>query len=221
MGWDTIQLENSVSTISQEYLLEFTSEYGIPESLHLELPGPKDPIVEFREDKVDEKVFPTIVDWRTNAPKEEMPFADFYSAVAVATLNTRHTPIEKRPEALLCLVRLSQNYFLGDDVHPTFLFDDDRGGYGGHGHGVRVLGTLAAIEKSPLDFANEDPPPVITERGDEVTPKAILESGSEKEAAAMGPVVNKGVSTLRGKSLTAIEIEANSTGFAPGHKRLQ
>ncbi|GJS47795.1 hypothetical protein Tco_0597916 [Tanacetum coccineum] len=37
---DTIQLEDSVSTISQEYLLEFTSEYDIPESLHPEFPGP-------------------------------------------------------------------------------------------------------------------------------------------------------------------------------------
>nr|GEZ20037.1 transposase (putative), gypsy type [Tanacetum cinerariifolium] len=52
MGRDTIQLKNAVSTISQEYLLEFTSEYGIPKSLHPELPGPTDPIVEFPEGKV-------------------------------------------------------------------------------------------------------------------------------------------------------------------------
>nr|GEV27663.1 hypothetical protein [Tanacetum cinerariifolium] len=52
MGRDIIQLEDAVSTISQEYLLEFTSEYGIPESLHPELPGPADPIVEFPEGKV-------------------------------------------------------------------------------------------------------------------------------------------------------------------------
>ncbi|GKE94463.1 hypothetical protein Tco_1579318 [Tanacetum coccineum] len=52
MGRDTIQLENAVSTISQEYLLEFTSEYYIPESLHPELPGPAETIVDFSEDKV-------------------------------------------------------------------------------------------------------------------------------------------------------------------------
>ncbi|GJT11656.1 hypothetical protein Tco_0858698, partial [Tanacetum coccineum] len=52
MGGDTIQLENAVSTISQEYLLEFTSEYGIPEDLHPELPGPDDTIVDFSEGKV-------------------------------------------------------------------------------------------------------------------------------------------------------------------------
>ncbi|GJW73934.1 hypothetical protein Tco_0133304 [Tanacetum coccineum] len=53
MGRDTIQLEDAVSTISKEYLLEFTSEYGIPENLHHpELPGPEEPIVEFPEGKV-------------------------------------------------------------------------------------------------------------------------------------------------------------------------
>nr|GFA17586.1 hypothetical protein [Tanacetum cinerariifolium] len=334
MGKETIQLENAISTISQEYLLEFTSEYGILKSLHPELPGPEDPIMEFPEGKVgvytkffefanfripilqfifdilghyqihlsqlsvigaakvshfkincrvlnviptlnlfcvfyipffnsgwmsfskrprkntpqcytkplnslknwnnrffwvDKKVFPTIVDWRINAPKDEMPFADSYFAVAVATLNTRRTPIQKQPEPLLCLVGLSRNYFLGDDVYLTFLYDDDRdmdlfnlistpnptkvktGTRPRATHEVPLLtatairvidmgdttvasgssGTPAAIEKSPLDFIDEDPPPVITERGDEATTKAILESGPKKEAVAMRPVVNK------------------------------
>nr|GEW05966.1 integrase, catalytic region, zinc finger, CCHC-type, peptidase aspartic, catalytic [Tanacetum cinerariifolium] len=52
MGRDTIQLEDAVSTVSKEYLLEFTSEYGIPESLHLELPSLEEPIVEFSEGKL-------------------------------------------------------------------------------------------------------------------------------------------------------------------------
>ncbi|GKC33646.1 hypothetical protein Tco_1046030 [Tanacetum coccineum] len=52
MGMDTIQLEDAVSTISGEYLLEFTSEYGIPEGLHPEFPGPKDTIIDFPEGKV-------------------------------------------------------------------------------------------------------------------------------------------------------------------------
>nr|GEV00815.1 hypothetical protein [Tanacetum cinerariifolium] len=50
MGRDTVQLETAVNTISNEYLLEFTSEYGIPETLHPVLPGPKDRIVDFPED---------------------------------------------------------------------------------------------------------------------------------------------------------------------------
>nr|GFA07522.1 hypothetical protein [Tanacetum cinerariifolium] len=50
MGRDTVQLETTVNTISHEYLLEFTSEYGIPETLHPVLPGPEDRIVDFPED---------------------------------------------------------------------------------------------------------------------------------------------------------------------------
>ncbi|GJV68158.1 hypothetical protein Tco_1483667 [Tanacetum coccineum] len=52
MGRDTVQLETAVSTISQEYLLEFTSGYGISEGLHPELPGREDKIVDFPEGKV-------------------------------------------------------------------------------------------------------------------------------------------------------------------------
>ncbi|GJU82998.1 hypothetical protein Tco_1285363 [Tanacetum coccineum] len=352
MGRDTIQLEDAVSTISQEYLLEFTSEYGIPESLHPELPGLEEPIVEFPEGKVgvytkffefanfripisqflldilghyqihlsqlsvigaakvshfeikcrvlniiptlnlfrvfyvpsynsgwmsfskrpgkntpqcytkpldslknwnnrffwvDERIFPTVVEWRTNAPKDGMPSADSYSAADVTALNTHRTPIQKQPEALLCLVGLSRSYFLGDDVYPTFLYDDDRdmdlfnlisapnptkvktGTRPRAAHEVPLLtatasrvidmedttvasgssGTPSALEKSPLDFANENPPPLITERDgmeDQVqdglsreilpvenptTTKVVLEPDLEKEVAAMGPLVNK------------------------------
>ncbi|GJS16489.1 hypothetical protein Tco_0410961 [Tanacetum coccineum] len=53
MGRDTIQLETAVSTISSEYLLEFTSEYGIAEELHPELPSPGDRIVDFSEGKAN------------------------------------------------------------------------------------------------------------------------------------------------------------------------
>nr|GEU95392.1 retrotransposon protein, putative, Ty1-copia subclass [Tanacetum cinerariifolium] len=200
---DTLQLENAVSTISQEYMLEFTSEYYIQKSLHPELPSPEDPIVEFPEGKVGvytmffeftnfhEKVFPTVVDWHTNTPKDEMPSANSYFAVVISTLKISHTPIQKQPEALLCLVGLSRNYFLRDDVYPTFLYDDERGGYGRHGRGVRILGTPAAIEKSPLDFVDEDLPSVITKRGDEATAEVILELGLGKEVAAIGPIVKK------------------------------
>nr|GEU76267.1 hypothetical protein [Tanacetum cinerariifolium] len=52
MGRDTVQLETTVSTIAQEYLLEFTSEYGILEALHPKLLGPEDRIVDFPEGKV-------------------------------------------------------------------------------------------------------------------------------------------------------------------------
>nr|GFA05271.1 transposase (putative), gypsy type [Tanacetum cinerariifolium] len=125
MDRDTVQLETAVNTISHEYLLEFTSEYGIPKTLHPELPGPEDRIVDFPEGKVgvynrffefanfrfplsqflfdvlDERVFPTVVDWRMNAPKDGMPAEGTYSIEAVRALDMHRTPIQKQPEMLL------------------------------------------------------------------------------------------------------------------------
>nr|GEY30367.1 transposase (putative), gypsy type [Tanacetum cinerariifolium] len=230
MGRDTIQLETAVSTISQEYLLEFTSEYGISEDLHLELPGPREWNVDFPKGKVvwwmsfskrpgkntprcytkpldslknwnnrffwmDERVFPTVMDWRTSTLKDEMPVENTYSPEAVMVLNTHRTPIQKQPEALLCLVGLSRIYFLGDEVYPIFLHDDDRDmdlfnlihapnptnvKTGTRPHAAqevplltvtasRVIemedsavetdssGVPSTIERSPLDFSNENP----------------------------------------------------------------
>nr|GEY67264.1 hypothetical protein [Tanacetum cinerariifolium] len=53
---DIVQLETAVSTISQEYLLEFTFEYGISEALHPKLPGPEERIVDFPEGKAQPKL---------------------------------------------------------------------------------------------------------------------------------------------------------------------
>nr|GEX32181.1 hypothetical protein [Tanacetum cinerariifolium] len=75
---------------------------------------------------VDERVFPTIIDWRTNAPKDGMPAENTYSVEAVRSLDTHRTPIPKQPEILMCLVRISRRYYLRDKVYPTFLHDDDR-----------------------------------------------------------------------------------------------
>nr|GEU90067.1 hypothetical protein [Tanacetum cinerariifolium] len=183
MGRDTVQMETAVSTISQEYLLEFMSEYGISEALHPELPGPGERIMDFPEGKVG------------IAPKNEMPAENTYSTEAVMVLNTHRTPIQKQLEALLCLVGLSHRYFLRDEVYPTFVHDDDRDmdlfnlirapnptkvktstrPYVAHEVPLltvtasRVIetedptaatdssGVPSTIERSPLDFANENP----------------------------------------------------------------
>ncbi|GJU91786.1 hypothetical protein Tco_1304209 [Tanacetum coccineum] len=212
MGKDTIQLEDAVSTISREYLLEFTSEYGIPESLHPELPGPEDTIVDFSEGKVDEKVFPTVVAWRTGAPKDEMPSTESYSALDVATLNTRRTPFQKQPELLLCLVGLSRRYFLGDDVYPIFLNDDDRemdlfnlisapnpakvktGTRPRAAHEVPLLTAAASrvIEmEDPVATSTSSETPSVPSAENTVTAEVIPELNLEKEATAKEPPVNK------------------------------
>ncbi|GJY43967.1 hypothetical protein Tco_0432180 [Tanacetum coccineum] len=320
MGRDTIQLEDVVSTISQEYLLEFSLEYFIPENLHLELPGPGDHIVDFPEGKigiytkkiefanfripisqflfdilgyyqihlsqlsvigaakvshfeincrvlniiptvnlfrvfyvpsynsgwmsfskrpgkntpqcytkpldslknwnnrffwVDEKVFPTVVAWRTAATKDDKPHANTYSVVDVATLDTHHTPFQKQPEELLCLVGLSRNFFLHDDEYPIFLNDNDQA------TASRVMqtvdatelstssGTPSTVERSPLDFSNEDAPPPLTQgvdagvhgpavaeqeipvTDDAGATEATMESNLEKEVISMGPTIRK------------------------------
>nr|GEX22918.1 transposase (putative), gypsy type [Tanacetum cinerariifolium] len=280
MGRDTIQLENAVSTISQEYLLEFTSDYGIPESLHPKVPGPEDPIVEFPEGWisfskrpgkntpqcytkpldslknwnnrffwVDDRVFPTVANWRTSAPKDQMPPFGSYSTADVTSLNTRRTSIQKQPKALLCLVGLSRRYFLGDDVYPTFLYDDDRDmdlfslisapnpakvkteTRPRAAHEVPLLtatanrvidmedmtgasgssGTPSTIEKSPLDFSNEDPPPLITESiGAEEQGKCTTQ-GAEEGSCHLPPPQ----STLGEKSLAFMGIGTGTTIFAP------
>nr|GEV27251.1 transposase (putative), gypsy type [Tanacetum cinerariifolium] len=97
---------------------------------------------------VDERVFPTVVDWRTNAPKDGMPAAGTYSVEAVRALDTHRTPIQKQPEMLLCLVGLSRRYYLGDEVYPTFLYDNDRD--------MDLFSLIRApnpTKRSPLDFS--------------------------------------------------------------------
>nr|GEZ62964.1 transposase (putative), gypsy type [Tanacetum cinerariifolium] len=75
---------------------------------------------------VDERVFSTVVDWRTNASKDGMPANGTYSVEAVRALDTHRTPIQKQPEMLLCVVGISRRFYLGDEVYPTFYYDDDR-----------------------------------------------------------------------------------------------
>ncbi|GJT66667.1 hypothetical protein Tco_1018147 [Tanacetum coccineum] len=225
MGRDTIQLANAVSTISQEYLLEFTSEYGIPECLHPELPGPEETIVEFSEGKVDMDLFNLI-----SAP----------NPTKVKT-GTRPRAAHEVP---LLTVTASRVIEMEDAAVAS-----------------ESSGTPSTIEKSPLDFANEDPPQTITERGgtedrvlDEVayeipptgnasTTGVALETGLEEEVAAMGPQVNKrrrkrgndgadanappkvlrkdhvalrpAQSTLGGKSLAAMGLDVGSTLVTP------
>nr|GFB25726.1 hypothetical protein [Tanacetum cinerariifolium] len=274
---DSVQLETAVNTITHDYLLEFTSEYGISERLRPELPGPGDRIVDFPDGKVgvytrffefanfrlplsqflfdvlgyyqihisqlsvigaakvshfeincrvqnivptlslfrvfyvpsfnsgwmsfskrpgkntpqcyskplyslknwnnrffwvDECVFPPAVEWRTNASKDGMPASGTYFVEAVRVLDTHRTPIQKQPEALLCLVGISRRYYLGDDVYPTFHYDDDREmdlfSLIRSPNPTKVKtrsrprtpatdssGVPSAIEKSPLDFADE------------------------------------------------------------------
>nr|GEZ27823.1 hypothetical protein [Tanacetum cinerariifolium] len=188
MGRDTIQLENAVSTISQEYLLKFTSEFGIPESLHPELaykhPEGRDAVrrLLFRGGRSDFEHTPYLI----SAP------------------NPTKVKIETRPRAAHEMPLLTATPSRVIDMGDTAVASGSSG-------------TPAAIEKSSLDFADEDPPQVSTERGDEATAEVIPESDLWKEVAAMGTVMNKRRHKRGNEGAEAnAPPKVDSTGFTPG-----
>nr|GEW96209.1 putative transposase (putative), gypsy type [Tanacetum cinerariifolium] len=61
-----------------------------------------------------------------NALKDGMPAEGTYSVEVMRALDTHRTPIQKQPEMLLCVVGICRRYYLGDEVYPTFLHDNDR-----------------------------------------------------------------------------------------------
>ncbi|GJV34290.1 hypothetical protein Tco_1394690 [Tanacetum coccineum] len=91
--------------------------------------------------------------------------------------------------------------------------------------------TPSVVEKSPLDFSSEDPPPMITSRGeteDQVpavvsqeapsaenaaTTEVVPELNLEKEATAMGPLNTRG-----GKSLAAMGLGADPPSYTSATK---
>nr|GEV53876.1 transposase (putative), gypsy type [Tanacetum cinerariifolium] len=262
MGRDTIQLENAVSTISQEYLLEFTSEYGIPESFHPEFPGPEDPIVEFPEGKVGvytkffefanfripisqflfdilghyqihpsqlsviyvarvyDRVFPTVTDWRTSAPKDQMPPVDMDLFSLVSAPNPAKVKTGTRPRAAHEVPLLTAT------ANRVIDMEDMTGASGSSG-------TPSTVEKSPLDFCNEDPPLLITESiGAEEKGQDELSQGAapvgnppgpdEAKANAPPKVLTKDhvashppQSTREGKSLDSMGIRTGTLVSAP------
>ncbi|GJY07602.1 gypsy type transposase [Tanacetum coccineum] len=183
-GMDTIQLEDAVSTISQEYLLEFTSEYGIPKSLHPELPGPEEPIVEFPEGKV--AVYTKFFE-----------FANFHMDLfnLISAPNPTKVKTRTRAHAAHEVPLLTATASRVIDMEDTNMASESSG-------------TPSVLEKSPLDFANENPPSLITKRDEAedqgqdglsrkipvenpTTTEVIIKPDLEKEVAAMGPLVNK------------------------------
>ncbi|GJY07597.1 hypothetical protein Tco_0374651 [Tanacetum coccineum] len=229
---DINKLEDAVSTISQEYLLEFTSEYGIPESLHPELPGPEEPIVEFSEGKV--AVYTKFFE-----------FANFHIDLfnLISAPNPTKVKTGTRPHAAHEVPLLIATASRVIDMEDTTVASESSG-------------TPSALEKSPLDFANENPPSLITERDgaedqgqdglsreipieNPTTTEVIIEPDLEKEVAAMVPLVNKmgndkadanappkvlrkdhaafrpAQSTLGEKSLASMGLEEVSTFYTP------
>nr|GEZ50127.1 hypothetical protein [Tanacetum cinerariifolium] len=178
-------LENAVLTISQEYLFEFTSEYGIPESLHPELPGLADPIVEFTEGKVG--VYTKFFEFANF----HMNLFSLISAPNPAKVKTGTCPRAAQEVPLLTAT-----------ANRVIDMEDMTGASGSSG-------TPSTVEKLQLDFSNEDPPLLITERirtkeqrqnelsqgisliGNPPYTEVVPEPDLEKEMIAIGAPVNK------------------------------
>nr|GEW45366.1 hypothetical protein [Tanacetum cinerariifolium] len=218
----------------QEYLLEFTSEYGISEDLHPKLPGIGERIMDFPEGKnnrffwVDERVFPTVVDWRTSAPKDEMPADNTYSLKAMMVLNTHRTPIQKQLEALLYLVGLSRRYYLGYEVYPTFLHDDNRDmdlfnlirapnptkvKTGTCPHAAHEVPLLTATASRVIEM--EDPAAATVSSGVPSTIERVYINAPPKVLRIYHVDSRPTQSTLGGKSLAAVGLGMGSTCPVP------
>nr|GEV46703.1 hypothetical protein [Tanacetum cinerariifolium] len=216
MGRDIVQLETVVSTISQEYLLEFTSEYGISKALHPELPGPEDRIVYFPKEQ------PLLLGGREGVPNyyglayecSKRWDASREYVFPRGCENTRHTPYPnpettrgttllsgvkpqilpgRRDMDLFNLIRAPNPTKVKTGSHPRVA------------HEILLLtitsnrviemedpaavtdssGVPSTIERSPLDFANENPSQQSTGPEDQ-----------ETAASEMPPLEN--VTTVRG-----------------------
>ncbi|GKD12937.1 hypothetical protein Tco_1197344 [Tanacetum coccineum] len=142
-----------------------------------------------------------------------MPAANSYSAADVTVLDTHRAPIQKQHEALApnpTKVKTGTRPRAAHEVPLLTVTASRVIEMEDASMASESSETPSTIEKSPLDFANEDPPQTITERGgteDRVQDKVAyeipssgnasttgvaLKTGLEEEVAAMGPLVIKG-----------------------------
>nr|GEV20977.1 transposase (putative), gypsy type [Tanacetum cinerariifolium] len=144
MGRDTVQLETAVNTISHEYILEFTSEYDIPETLHLELPGPEDRIVDFPEGKVGVYTrFFEFANFRFPLSQFLFDVLDMDLFILIRAPNPTKVKTGSRPRAPheVPLLTLTATRVIEMD-DPAAATDSS--------------GVPSTIERSPLDFTLED-----------------------------------------------------------------
>nr|GEW36548.1 hypothetical protein [Tanacetum cinerariifolium] len=172
---------------------------------------------------VDERVFPTVVDWRTNASKDGMPAEGTYSIEVMRVLDTHHmdlfnlirapnptkVKIGSRPRAPheVPLLTLTANRVIEMD-DPAAATDS--------------LGVPSTMERSPLDFALEagasdqgtatpEMPPFKDVPGTVAPGTGQAEESLRRDHADPRP----SGSSHGGKSLAAIQPSLASTAYVP------
>nr|GFC14919.1 hypothetical protein [Tanacetum cinerariifolium] len=152
---------------------------------------------------VDECVFPTAVEWRTNASKDEMPASGTYSVEAVRVLDTHQMDLfslirapnptkvktESRPRAPHELQLLTL-------TAPRIIKMDEPAA------ATNSSGVLSTIERSPLDFAYE-----------------AEASGMETAAPEMPPPEEVPITTAPGADQAAEAVVAEPHAVRESYKR--
>nr|GEY37433.1 hypothetical protein [Tanacetum cinerariifolium] len=129
---------------------------------------------------VDECVFPTAVEWRTNASKGRMPTSGTYSVEAVRVLDTHRAPIQKQPEALLCLVEMDL-FSLIRALNPTKM-DEPAAATDSSGVPSAIERETAAPEMPPP----EEVPSATAPGGNQAAKTAAVEPPAVRESRKMG-----------------------------------
>nr|GEX36942.1 transposase (putative), gypsy type [Tanacetum cinerariifolium] len=192
MGRDTVQLETAVSTISQEYLLEFTSKYGISEDLYPELPGPEERIVDFLKGKVDMDLFnliraPNPTKVKTGTRPRAAHGVPLLTVTASRVIEMEDPAVATDSSRVPSTIKRSPLDFTNEN--PS---QQSTGGNGTEDQGQKAV-------------TPEVPPPENV-----ATTGVAPEAGQVEEIAATGSR-----STIRGKSLVAMGLGIGSTCPVP------
>ncbi|GJX28810.1 hypothetical protein Tco_0236889 [Tanacetum coccineum] len=211
MGRDIIQLEDAVSTILQEYLLEFLSEYFISENLHPELPGPGDHIVDFPEGKIGvytkkiefanfripiwQFLFDILGYYQIHLSQLSVIEMDLFNLLKAPNPTKVKTGTRQRTAHEVSLLTATTSCVI-QMVDATELSTSS--------------GTPSTVERSPLDFSKKDaPPPPLTQgakagvhgptAAEQEIPvtdhagatEAAVAPDLEKEVISLGPTIKK------------------------------
>nr|GEV65698.1 hypothetical protein [Tanacetum cinerariifolium] len=134
-----VSITDIKSVLTRKAFDIFFQKFHIPEDVHPQLPSPNHTIHEMHVGKIDPFL------------KSTEFSADDY-AIFVAHL----APFQKFPEPFICLIGMSRNYTLDEDIYPTFLRDDGT-------DSSRHSSTHASEVEGDSIISSVVVPPVITE----------------------------------------------------------
>ncbi|GKA67249.1 hypothetical protein Tco_0767057, partial [Tanacetum coccineum] len=181
MGRDTIQLEDVVSTISQEYLLEFSSEYFIPKNLHPELPGLGDHIVDFPEGKIcgaDTGVYgPT-------AAGQEIPVTKDAGATEAAVEPDLEKEVISMGPTIEKRSRQRDAGEEGSNAPAKVLRKDYDAAHAEHSaHGGKSLADTSVDTELAIHSQETQEPPVVTQSVNDPYPISYVKPQSQQDVA--------------------------------------